>query len=265
MKIYRWIVITLTLLLISGLSDIGLAKDNVGTVVAVRGKAFIERDKKETGAKVKDSILLKDTVSTAETSRAKLLFMDDSVLTLGEKSKVVIKEFMYSKEKGGKSIFNLIDGKMRAIVGKTNFEVHTPTAVAAARGTLLLFRVYIVNGKITVTIICGEGIGFITGTDLANPGSTELKAGQKITIILGLPFPSVEPATKEEIEGLMGDTDISMYEIRIPDPGGVERPDGPEMPGRAEIGIEGVQIFTPPVVQQPLKTVPVNINLTFPQ
>lgn len=260
MKMYRWIVITLSLLLVSGLSGIALAKDDVGTVVAVRGKAIIERDKKETEAKVKDSILLKDTVSTAETSRAKLLFMDDSVLTLGEKSKVVIKEFIYSKEKGGKSIFNLIDGKMRAIVGKTNFEVHTPTAVAAARGTLLLFWVHIVDGKIAVTIICVESAGFITGTDPANTGSTELKAGQKITIILGLPFPSVEPATKEEIEGLMGDTDISLHEIRIPGPVGTERPGG------IEIGIEGIQIFTPPVDQQPLKSsVPVNINLTFPQ
>ena len=243
MKMYRWIVIILILLLIPGLSGIALAKDDVGTVVAIRGKVIIERDKKETGAKVKDSILLKDIVSTAETSRAKLLFMDDSVLTLGEKSKVVIKEFIYSKEKGGKSIFNLIDGKMRSVVGKTSFEVHTPTAVAAARGTLLLFRVYIVDGRIAVTIICVESSALITGTDPANPGSTELKAGQKITIILGLPFPSVEPATKEEIEGLMRDTDISLHEIRILGPVGM-------------IGIEGIRIDAPPIDQQPIATSP---------
>jgi len=248
---YRWIVITLILLFIPGLPGMSLAKDDVGTVAAVRGRVIIQRDQKETEAKVKDGILMKDTVSTAEASRAKLLFIDDSVLTLGEKSKVVIKEFIYSKEKGGKSIFNLLDGKMRSVVGKTSFEVHTPTAVAAARGTLLLFWVHMVDGKIAVTIICVESAGFITGTDPAHPGSAELKAGQKITIILGEPFPSVEPASQEEIEGLMRDTDISLHEIRIPDP---------------VIGIEGINIDIPPVVQQPLKgTVPVNINLTFPK
>jgi len=254
MKTCRGIVIIFTLLFITILSNIAPAEENVGRVVAVRGKAIIQRDKREIEAQAKDGILLKDIVSTAETSRAKLLFLDDSILTLGEKSQVVIREFIYSKEKGGRSIFNLIDGKMRSIVGKTNFEVHTPSAVAAARGTLLLFKVHMVNGKIAVTIICAEGIGFITGTDPSNPGSTELKAGEKITIILGLPFPSVETATEEEIEDLMKDTDISMHEIRIPGPVGLV------------IGTEEIQIDTPPVDQQPLQsTVPVNVNLTFPQ
>lgn len=31
----------------------------------------------------------------------------------------MLKEFRYAKDKGGKAIFNLIDGKMKVVVGKT--------------------------------------------------------------------------------------------------------------------------------------------------
>jgi FecR protein len=215
------------------------AKEDAGTVVAVKNRAVIKSDSRAADAKVNEGILLKDTITTLEASKIKLLFIDESVLTLGENSTVVIKDFVHSKDKRGQSIFNLVDGKMRAVVGKTNFEVHTPTAVAAARGTLLLFKVHIVDGRIAVTIICVESSALITGIDPANPGSTELQAGQKITIIMGLPFPSVEQATQEEIESLMRDTDMSMQEIRMLGP--VE----------VMVGPDGVRI-EPPINQQPI-------------
>ena len=75
---------------------------------------------------------MQDTVATMKASKAKMLFNDDSILTLGESSKVVIKEYVYNKGKGGTSVFNLLEGKMRSVVGKTKFQIHTPTAVAAA-------------------------------------------------------------------------------------------------------------------------------------
>ena len=160
MRIVRlkvWLLLIGSWVLLTGLSGIAVAKDDVGTVVAVRGKAIIDRDKRTIEAKVKDSIFFNDTVSTPAASRAKMLFIDDSILTLGEKSRVVINEFVYSKDKGGRSIIGLIDGKMRSIVGKTNFEVHTPTAVAAARGTIMLFEIGIKDGKKFTTMICHEG------------------------------------------------------------------------------------------------------------
>lgn len=133
------------------------AEEKISTVVAVKGKAVIERDKKEKDAKVRDGVLMVDTVSTREASRAKMLFIDDSILTLGENSKVVIQEYVYSKEQGGKSIFNLLDGKMKAVVGKANFEVHTPTAIAAARGTVIFFHVGVLNGVPFTHIVCTDG------------------------------------------------------------------------------------------------------------
>ena len=131
---------------------LAIAKDDVGTVVAVKNKAVIKRDGRESASKVKDGILLTDAVATSESSKIKILFTDESVLTLGEKSAVVIQDYVYSKDKRGQSVYNLIDGKMRSVVGKTNFEVRTPTAVAAARGTVILFETGItpVGKKFTI-------------------------------------------------------------------------------------------------------------------
>ena len=39
-----------------------------------------------------------------------MLFIDDSMLTLGENSNAVIKNFLYGKGTDNKSIFQLIDG-----------------------------------------------------------------------------------------------------------------------------------------------------------
>ncbi|HXX82219.1 MAG TPA: FecR family protein, partial [Thermodesulfovibrionales bacterium] len=130
---------TLNLIVVAGallLAGVAEAADNVGSVVALKGAALIQRDAKPIEAKLKDGILLQDTVETKESSKAKLLFIDDSILTMAEKSKVIIREFIYSKDAKGRSIFNLIDGKMRSVVGRNEFEIHTPTVVAAARGTV---------------------------------------------------------------------------------------------------------------------------------
>jgi hypothetical protein len=117
------------------------AGDIIGKVIAVRGKATIEREGVQVAAAVNSGIQQSDTIKTASGCRVKLLFNDDSVLTLGENSRLAIKEYFYSRDKGGKSTFNLLDGKMHTVVGKTGFEVQTPTAIAATRGTVVYFEV----------------------------------------------------------------------------------------------------------------------------
>lgn len=116
------------------------AEQEIGKVVALRGSATIERAGTVVIPAVNSGIQASDVIKTAADCRVKLRFVDDSILTVGEKSRLVIKEFLYSREKGGRSIFNLLDGKMHSVVGKTKFEVQTPTAVAAARGTVIYFE-----------------------------------------------------------------------------------------------------------------------------
>lgn len=246
--------LTISILLTFGLSGVASAKDDVGTVVAIRNKAVIERDKKEMEARVKDGILFIDAVSTLEVSRAKMLFVDDSILTMGEKSRVVIKEFLY-KDGKGKSIFNLLDGKMRAIVGKTDFEVHTPTAVAAARGTVILFETGVRDGRRFTTIICLEGEVEVRSADPGIVGVVTLKPGMMVTVFEREPLPMPSMAPAEEVEKLKRETEVGTYEISIPAPMVI----APELP------VIELAPSMPPVEQQPIPTTPVRIDLTFPQ
>lgn len=264
MKIIRLTTILMfaSFLLIGLIGNI-YAKEEVGTVVAIRGKALIERNKRSIEAKVKDILFISDAVLTMKASRAKLLFIDDSVLTLGENSKVFIRDVIYTKHKMGQSVFSLLEGKLRAIVGKTHFEVHTPTAVAAARGTILLFETGVTeDGKRYTIIICTEGMSTIMSTDPSIEGSITLTEGMMVTFIegeLSLPTPTLAPI--ELIEELLNSTDSGIGEISIPGPLDVY------------VGPEGVSIeptgmlptATPPLEQQPVvPTTPVDINIIFP-
>ena len=112
-------------------------KEDIGSVVQLKGGGVIERDAGQIEARVREGIRLKDAVQTEERSRMKMLFDDDSVLTLGEKSRAVIKDFVLGGTEAGSSVVGLIDGAMRAVVGKTRFEVHTRTSFVSARGTVI--------------------------------------------------------------------------------------------------------------------------------
>ncbi|NWF75742.1 MAG: FecR domain-containing protein [Nitrospirae bacterium] len=243
------------------------AKVDIGSFVAIRGKAIVERDKKSFEAKLRDGVLLHDTVSTLEASRVKMLFIDDSVLTLGEKSRVIIKEFVYGKEKGNKSVVNLIEGKMRSIVGKTSFEIHTPTAVAAARGTAILSEAGIKDGKKFTIFICLEGEFIVKSSSPEITGSFLLTPHMMIIVFEGEPLTQPFLAPAGEIERLLKETEI-YTELSIPGPAEIivlPRAITPE-------GTEGITStdIPPPFDQQPVgvetgpNTTPVKIDVEFP-
>ena len=202
----RMIKLAVMVLVMLSLAGTTFAAEDVGAVVGLRGGALIERETKIIEAKLKDGIQLKDSVETKERARAKMLFIDDSVLTMDEKSKMVIKEFLYSKDKGGRSIFNLIDGKMRSVVGKTEFEVQTPTVVAAARGTVFDCETGEMSGKSFTTCTSYEGIVEIRSTDPRISGKVSLRPGMTITVISGqaLPAPTLVPAAPTSAAGAAG-------------------------------------------------------------
>jgi len=258
-------MLLLVSLLFTGSAYIALAADDVGTIVAIKGKAFIERDSKSFEAEVKDNLFMNDTVSTKEASRAKMLFIDDSVLTIGENSQVVIKEVIYSRHKMGRSVFNLIEGKMRSIVGKTQFEVHTPTAVAAARGTVILFETGVTeDGRNFTIMICTEGEVLVSPKDPQMGESVTLTAGMMLMYIEGEPFPpTLSPAQMQDIERILNATD-SDHEVSIPGP------------AKVTVGPEGLMVgpdgmlppqYPPTGDQQPPTpaTTPVDINIIFPE
>lgn len=120
------------------------ATDQIGVITAVHGAVTLEHPGGVVArpAKINDSVLFKDVIETQDESRTKALLTDDTLLTVGEHSRVEITEYIIDPNR--KSLLvtvNLVKGKVRALVGKlftgsgSRFEVHTSTMVAAARGT----------------------------------------------------------------------------------------------------------------------------------
>ena len=115
------------------------AAEDVGWVATLDGTAERQRAGAWTAAAQGDGLQLADHVRTPAGSRIKLLFRDDSVLTLSEQGELVIDEQVAGTKPTSK--FSLFGGKLRAIVTEqpgatgTTFEVATPTAIAGVRGT----------------------------------------------------------------------------------------------------------------------------------
>ena len=144
---------------------------DIGIFTTVEGKVDVTHPnlQKPIPAKIQDGVLFKDVIETDKESRTKALLNDDSILTVGEHSRVEITEHIYDPNKGIRSVvLNLVKGRVRALVGKaftgsgSKFEIHTPTAVAAARGTY--FVVFHINGVSGITNIGTHGhVDFSSG------------------------------------------------------------------------------------------------------
>jgi len=141
MRKHRKIVLLIVLALIFTFSSQSYSADPAGEVIAVKKDVFRIRGDSRDNAEARMDLMMKDAVETAGQSRTKLFFNDDSILNLGELSKVEVEEYMYSPEKQrSKSIYRLIDGSIKVVVGRSDLEVHTASTVASARGTSFLMK-----------------------------------------------------------------------------------------------------------------------------
>ncbi len=163
------------------------AKD-IGLVVRLKGDATIQRQASSFKASLKDSIQLNDVALTAERSRLKMLFDDDSMYTLDENSKLIVREYYMSDQKErSKSVFNLLEGGLRSRVGKTELEIHTPTSVVAARGTYFSVWMGLEDGILVTYIAVKEGLVQASNIDPAITGMVTIEPGAMTRVFKNRP------------------------------------------------------------------------------
>jgi hypothetical protein len=116
----------------------------VGIVTAVQGTATMQPATMTPPVAVRpyDEVGPLAIFETQAASRCKILYQDDSLITLGETARLEVTEQRYMP--GGETrafVAHLSRGAVRALVGRkfetdnSTFEVHAGTAVATARGT----------------------------------------------------------------------------------------------------------------------------------
>ena len=134
---------------------------------------------------LEDDVYHNELIETEEESATKLIFLDDTTLTLGPKSSVVLDRFVYDPDPSKaslvmtatKGIFRFASGKLP----KNAYRLHTPAATIGIRGTVLDFTIEPANasGQAIVKISLQEGeatVGDCRGEQLV------LAAGQSVEL-----------------------------------------------------------------------------------
>lgn len=259
------------------------AVEPAGNVVSLRGKAVIERGEDARFAKVRDALQEKDTVLTRERSRVKILFKNDSVLTLGPRGKLVVRQYLYDAEtKRAESLYELADGKLRAIVGAGAFKVQTPTAYAAARGTVFVMwfdaagnttGIAVIEGGLEIrnikhgadrmVILVAGQMSTITGNDGPSPPepfSIDLWGSGSDTSPRGQDLKDLADLGNDGGDITVTDVDDTISEIQQGQGGQAGQGQG----GRGDTFVP--PLIEPPIDQQPVPpiTAPVTVRPVFP-
>jgi len=114
----------------------------VGTIAALEGTGEIARGSARLAATMGAAVHQGDELRTGHPGRMRIVFQDDSVLTVSDGSRVVVDEQVFNPSQGKtRSLFGLLQGKVSAVVSEyyqqrgSSYQIKTATAVAGVRGT----------------------------------------------------------------------------------------------------------------------------------
>lgn len=130
------------------------SRNPVGVFTSVQGQAVVIHadDSEPIAIRSHNGVHSEDIIETKQGSRAKAWLQDDTLLSVGEESRVELSMQSYDPAGENRStVIRLTRGKVRALIGRplvgtrSKFEIHTATALVAARGTY--FVVWLEEGR----------------------------------------------------------------------------------------------------------------------
>ena len=174
MLLNKKILILLVFLLLPNLGKANT--DFIGVIGAAVGEITNQNNEKlSNGSK----IFFGDTVVSNNYSNAQILFLDQTILTLGEDTELTIDEFIYDPNSHeGSFVSNVKSGTVKFITGQIskknpeNLEVKFPSGTLGARGTE--FIVLAENKNESTVVLLGPGpensLGMIPGNLILSDG-----------------------------------------------------------------------------------------------
>jgi hypothetical protein len=264
--------------------SLALAQTSVGKFTFVQGRVDVLRPPASRAMPVKmgDAVFVGDIIRAKSKSRAEITFTDGNIVRVAPNTRVEISEYMFEETKG-KGILKLSRGKVQAIIqekiakriatfGEANrFEIHTPTAIAGARGCN--FIVSFQRNSSSVFVI--EGAVFTYSLKFPDIVAT-VNTGYIATIPFDQPVQPARPATDAEKKMYEGDfaPGGSGEKSETEDTVISEATTGSAEPGEPEPGPESpepmgalTEIVQPPPITETVgtDTTPPVINIAGPQ
>lgn len=199
-------LVALFLLFLVPAASGALDDEPIGSITAIEGEVYLSHkgDTAAFAAMLGDPIYLFDHIQTEIRSRVQILFQDESLFNLAENTYIQITEHIYSPEENRRSsVFRLVMGKVRAIVGRyfkgagSGFKVSTPTAIIGVRGTH-----FVVDATLTdeTTVVCIDSATDVVVRNIQEdiPGEVTLTTGQMTRVLEGVP-PSLPTEVPDDL------------------------------------------------------------------
>jgi hypothetical protein len=209
-----WLCFLVVLGLLSPLpSAVAQAQDgkSIGQVTAVEGKVTALRQ----GKFAPESLMLRrpvfreDIIETDRASKVRITLVDATVISLGEQSRLELMQFSYDppqQMRAGRFAVTL--GVFRAILKElmpqSPFEVTTPTAVAAIRGTDLMGEV---SPNSTAIVVLDGTVG-VSNVRPSIPDQAVLTPGLGTTVTSDQPPSAPTRWAESRIEALRRATTV---------------------------------------------------------
>ena len=137
-------------LLVLSLPSAFSAQEPIGHIVAIEGQATaLGTDSPSRALELKNPVFLKDKINTGAGAKLQIMFNDDSMISQGENSELLIDEYVYNpgtKEDNGCAL-RVFKGLVRVVTGQITklnperFQVRTRMATIGIRGCNLGFSV----------------------------------------------------------------------------------------------------------------------------
>lgn len=197
--LFRLIVVTV-IVLSSFVTGLAAAQDAIGKVTRIQGQASVTRGSATRALDPNASVFLNEVVSTGEAARLQITFADNTLMTLGEKSRLTLDRYVFNPGAGRGMIRFRVDGAFRFLSGqvsklaRASVTVTTRVANIGVRGTEfwagpidnLALGVLLINGAVRVSNAAGErilsrpGQGTNIATSGAAPGPVTLWPQDKV-------------------------------------------------------------------------------------
>jgi hypothetical protein len=135
--------------------DASAAQERVGAATLVVQKVTGKIENRKRDLAVKDAVYGDELVSTGAKSAAEFQFLDQTKVTLGPKTELLLDRYVFDPKASTSSVsMNLAKGVFRMVTGPSKFgsySVKTPTATIGIRGTIVTVAVAD-NGATVVTM-----------------------------------------------------------------------------------------------------------------
>ena len=180
----------------------------IGTVASLRGSAEIGRNGAWSEASAGSPLQQGDRIRTGNPGRVRIVFQDDSLLTLNDDTEIVLDESVFAPEGESRSLTSLLRGAVNAVVSEyyenpgSEYSIRTATATAGVRGTEFIMsyfperelaEVIGISGQVEVrsTLADIEDSVYVTASEVSQVGAGKAPTPSQ---------PLSEPLLEERLE-----------------------------------------------------------------